>query len=195
MKNTFILLIFLTFNQLFSQEVIEMKQVYIENKLMHKVLNHELLTGTAQVKRKNGHLVYEEKYKNGIILSSNLYFNGKEIRVSNKSIYNPRKPLTLSKEYSYDLKGDIFEITTYNDDGIKRLYEQFTNGNISYSCQYLGKKKHGLELGYRDGGKKMTFSCEYLNGKKNGTEYCLNKKGVETKKQYRNGKKIKLPNP
>jgi len=168
-----------------------MKEVYIENNLVYKNSTNELFTGIAQSKRKNGHLVYEEEYKNGIILYSNLYFNGKEIRVSNKSIYNVNKPLALSKEYSYDLKGEIFEITTYDDNGIKILYEQFTNGKVSYSCQYLGKKKHGIKLGYKDGGEKMTFRCEYINGKKNGTEYCLKDDGTETKKEYRNGKKIK----
>jgi len=191
MRNLLILLMFFTFNELISQEIIGMKEVYIENNLVYKNATDELFSGITQSKRKNGHLVYEEKYENGIILSSNLYYNGKEIRISNKTIYNPNKPLTLSKEYSYDLKGEVFEITTYNDDGVKILYEQFTNGKVSYSCQYLGKKKHGLELGYRDGGEKMTFRCEYINGKKNGTEYCLNEKGIETKKEYVNGKKIK----
>lgn len=191
MRNLLILLVFFTFNELISQEIVKMKEVYIDKNLVYKSSNNELLTGTAQSKRRNGHLVYEEEYENGIILSSNLYYNGKEIRVSNKTIYNPNKPLTLSKEYSYDLKGEIFEITTYNDDGVKILYEQFTNGKISYSCKYLGKKKHGLELGYRDGGEKMTFRCEYINGKKNSTEYCLKEDGTETKKQYKLGKRIK----
>ncbi|WP_152596379.1 hypothetical protein [Algibacter lectus] len=168
-----------------------MKEVYEENDLVYKIADEGLFTGIAQVKRKNGHLVYEETFENGVILSSNLYFNGKEKRVSNKSIYNPNKPLALSKEYSYDLEGGVFEITTYNHDGLKILYEQFTNGNISYSCQYLGKKKNGVEMGYRDGGEKMTFRCEYINGKKNGTEYCLKEDGTETKKQYKLGKRIK----
>lgn len=191
MRNFLVLLIFFTFNKLISQEIIGMKEVYIDNDLVYKNADDGLFTGIVQSKRKNGHLVYEEEYEKGIILSSNLYYNGKEKRVSNKAIYNPNKPLVLSKEYSYDLKYKIFEITTYNDDGLKILYEQFTNGKVSYSCQYLGKKKHGLELGYRDGGEKMTFRCEYINGKKNGTEYCLNEKGIETKKEYLNGKKIK----
>ncbi|WP_139254319.1 hypothetical protein [Cellulophaga fucicola] len=168
-----------------------MKEVYIDNDLVYKSADDGLFTGIAQSKRKSGHLVYEEEYEKGIILSSKLYYNGKEKRVSNKAIYNPKKPLILSKEYSYDLKSEIFEITTYNNDGLKILYEQFTNGKVSYSCEYLGKKKHGLELGYRDGGEKMTFSCEYINGKKNGTEYCLKEDGTERKRQFKLGKKVK----
>jgi len=191
MRNLLILLMFFTFNELISQEIIGMKEVYIENNLVYKNATDELFSGIAQSKRKNGHLVYEEEYKNGIILSSNLYYNGKEIRVSNKTIYNPNKPLVLSKEIKYHLDGEIFETTTYNDDGIKILVEQFKNGKLTYSCQYLGKKKHGLQLGYGENGEKMTYRCEFINGKKNGTEYCLNDDGTETKKEYRNGKKIK----
>ena len=190
-RNLLILLMFFTFNELISQEKIGMKETYIENNLVYKASNDQLFTGIAQSKRKNGHLVYEEEYKNGIVLSSNLYYNGKEIRVSNKTIYNPNKPFILSKEIKYHLDGEIFETTTYNDDGIKILVEQFKNGKRTYSCQYLGKKKNGLELGYGENGEKLTYSCEFINGNKNGTEYCLNEDGTETKKEYKNGKKIK----
>ncbi|MCB4800130.1 hypothetical protein [Neotamlana laminarinivorans] len=190
-RNLLTLIALLIFNELISQEIIGMKEVYIENKLVYKIATDELFTGIAQSKRKNGHLVYDEEYKKGIILLSNLYYNGKKRRVYNKTIYNPNKPLVLSKEIKYHLDGEMFETTTYNKKGVKILYEQFTNGKVSYSCQYFGKKKHGLELGYRDGGEKITFRCEYINGKKNGTEYCLKEDGTETKKQYKFGKKIK----
>ena len=191
MRNILILLILFAYNNTIAQEVIEMKEVYDENNLVYKISDDGLFTGIAQVKRKNGHLVYEEEFKNGVILFSYLYFNGKEKRLSTKTIYNPKKPNVLLKEFMYDLQNEIFEIHTYNDDGIKILREQFTNGKVSYSCQYLGKKKHGIELGYKDGGEKMTFRCEYINGKKNGTEYCLKEDGTETKKQYKLGKRIK----
>ncbi len=190
-RNLLILLMFFTFNELISQEKIGMKETYIENNLVYKASNDQLFTGIAQNKRKNGHLVYEEEYKNGIIISSNLYYNAKEIRVSNKTIYNQNKPFILSKEIKYHLDGEIFETTTYNNDGTKILIEQFKNGKLTYSCQYLGKKKNGLELGYGENREKLTYSCEFINGKKNGTEYCLNDDGIETKKEYRNGKKIK----
>ncbi len=161
MRNILILLMFFSFNELISQEKIGMKEVYLENNLVYKNASDELFTGIAQSKRKNGHLVYEEEYKNGIILSSNLFYNGKEIRVSNKTIYNTNKPLVLSKEIKYHLDGEIFETTTYNDDGIKILVEQFENGKLTYSCQYLGKKKHGIQLGYRENGEKMSESLQY----------------------------------
>lgn len=166
MRNFLILLFFFAYNEMISQEKIGMEEIYIENNLVYKISNGKRFTGITQSKRKNGHLVYEEEYKNGIILSSNLYYNGKEIRISNKTIYNPNKPFIISKEHKYNLNGEIFETITYNEDGIKILIEQFKNEKLRYSCQYLGKKK-------------------------NGTEYCLNDDGTETKKEYRNGKKIK----
>ncbi len=52
MRNLLILLMFFTFNKLISQEIIGMKEVYIENNLVYKVIDDELFTGIAQVKRK-----------------------------------------------------------------------------------------------------------------------------------------------
>lgn len=157
---------FFSFNPLISQETLAIKEVYIDNNLAYKSVDDHLFTGIAQSKRKNGHLSFEEEYKNGIILSYSLYYNGKEKRVSNKTIYNPDKPFVVSKKHKYHLEGEIYETITYNDDGVKILEEQFINGELTYSCQYLGKKKHGIE-------------------------YCHNKKGIEIKNEYRNGKKIK----
>lgn len=191
MRNILILLMLLTFNKLISQEKIGMKETYIDNNLVYKVSNDQLFTGIAQSHRNNGHLVYEEEYNNGIILSSNSYFNGKEIRVSSKIIYNPNKPFIVSKEIKYHLDGEIFETTTYNEDGIKILVEQFKNGKLIYSCQYSGKKKNGLVLSYEENGEKLQYRCEFINGKKNGTEYCLKDDGTETRTEFRNGKKIK----
>lgn len=186
-------LVLINTNQLIRQEKIGMKEVYIHNNLVYKISNDSLLNGVAQRKRKNGHLVYEEEYKKGVILVSKLYFNGKAKIVSNKSIYNPKKPQVLSKEYAYNLNGEIIEVKTYDDNGVKVLLEQFQNGKLTYSCQYIGKKKHGLELGYigSKDGKKPTYRCEYVNGKKHGTQYCLNEKGIEEIKRFNNGKRIK----
>uniref|UniRef100_UPI0040497019 hypothetical protein n=1 Tax=Gelidibacter sp. TaxID=2018083 RepID=UPI0040497019 len=191
MKTILIILMFFTFNKLLSQETVAMKEVYIVNNLAYKIGSDNLFSGIAQVKRNNGHLVYEEEFKNGVIIFSYLYFNGKEKRLSTKTIFNPNKPYIYLKEFSYHLNGEIFEIRTYNEDGIKILIEQFQNGKLSYSCQYLGNKKNGIELGFSNSDEKITFRCEYINGKKHGIEYCLKKDGTETKKKYQNGKKIK----
>ena len=166
MKNLIILLIFFSFNKLISQEIVDVKEIYTENNLIYKSSDENLFTGIAQDKRRNGHLVYEEEYKNGIILSSNLYYNGKEKRIATKTIYNPNNPFVSSKEYSYDLKGEIFKTITYNADGIKILEKQFKNGKMTYSCQYNGEKKHGEELVYEQDGVTITCRTEYNRGKK-----------------------------
>ncbi|MFH4966552.1 hypothetical protein V8G69_16265 [Gaetbulibacter sp. M235] len=143
-----------------------MKETYIENNLVYKSSNNELFTGIAQSKKKNGHLVYEEVYENGVIFFSNLYFNGKEKRISNKTIYNQNKPFTPSKKNEYHLDGSIFQIIHYNKDGIKILFESYKNGKLIYSCQYSGKKKHGFEIGYDENNQQEICKIEYSNGKK-----------------------------
>ena len=189
MKKILILLIFFSIKT-FSQEIVEIRDVYVENNLIYKNSNEKLFTGIIQKKRRNGHLVFEEKYKNGIILEGNLYFNGKEKRISEKKIYHSEKPQTISKEIKYYLNGEIFQIKTYNNSGFKVLLEQFKNGKRIYSCEYLGKKKNGIELGYRENGT-LFHRCEYKNGKKNGKEFCINEKGEKTTWEYKNGKKVK----
>lgn len=192
MRKLLILLFLFSFNTSISQEIVSLKEVYMDHhNLVYTINNDKLFTGTAQSKRKNGHLVYEEIYKNGIILYDNLYFNGKKVSVSDKRIYHPDKPFVLSKEHKYHSNGAIYETTTYNDDGIKILKEEFENGKLAYSCQYFGKKKHGLELGYQENSEKLMYRCEYQNGKRHGKEYCLNEDGVLIIKEYQNGKRIK----
>lgn len=166
MKDLIILLILFSFNKLNSQEIVDMKEVYNENNLVYKSSNENLFSGIAQNKRRNGHLVYEEEYKNGIILLSNLYYNGKEKRIATKTIYNPNKPFASTKEYNYDLEGEIFKTITYNSNGIRILEEQFKNGKLTYSCQYNGEKKHGEELVYEEDGVTINCRTEYNKGKK-----------------------------
>ncbi len=165
-----ILFFFLILNTyaLLAQEIVEWKEVYNtdHNDLTYKISNDKIFTGTVQWKRKNGYLEYEEEYKNGIILSSNSYYRGKHNIISNKTIYHSNNPSIILKEHKYNLKNEIFETITYNDDGLRILIEQFNNRKLIYSCQYLGKKKHGLELCYGEDGKKMNYQCKFINGKK-----------------------------
>ncbi|MCH3882995.1 MULTISPECIES: toxin-antitoxin system YwqK family antitoxin [Tenacibaculum] len=191
MSKILILIIFLSFNKITSQEIIGIDDTYIENNLVYKISNDSLFNGIAQRKRRNGHLVFETKFKKGIIISSKIYYNGKIKRVSNKTIYNSEKPYLKSKEYKYNLESEIFETTTYNENGEKILLEQFKKGKLTYSCEYLGKKKHGIELGYEENGEKLTYSCEYKNGKKHGEELCIKCGDKKRVTKYENGKKIK----
>ncbi len=163
-KNLFVLVFFLNCCYVVSQDTVQMQQVYIDNELVYKVSDKERFTGVAQFKRKNGHLVYEEEYKDGVILSYSSYFNGKEKIIAHKTIFNRYKLWTISKEYGYNLKSELTSITSYNENGIRILEEEFESGQLTYSCQYLGKKKHGIAFCYSKDGEKLTF--EYVHGKK-----------------------------
>lgn len=146
-----------------SQDTLDIKEVYIDNDLVYK-MDGQRFTGLAQRKRKNGHLTYEENYKDGVILSSNLYFNTKEKKVSNKTIYNRYKLWVIEKEISYRLSKDTLGIKSYDENGKKVLLEQFENNKLTYSCEYNGRKRHGKEFCYDDDGNELIF--EYINGKK-----------------------------
>ncbi|MCL6273281.1 hypothetical protein M3P19_04630 [Muricauda sp. 2012CJ35-5] len=151
----------------FGQDTLAMKEVYIDNDLVYK-MNGERLTGVAQSIRKNGHLVYEEIYNDGVVRSSNLYFNGKEKIISDQTIYQRYKPWVLSKEIQYNLKGEVIETVDYDEYGIKKLVKRFENGELSYYGEYNGKKKHGKEYCFTDEGEKLEF--EYINGKQQKKE-------------------------
>lgn len=191
MKNSLTLIILFFSNQLIGQEIVRMKDTYIDGNLVYKVVNDSLFNGISNHKRKNGDLVYEEEFKNGVILLSRMYFNGKKKRVSNKIIYNSTKPYVISKENLYNLESEVFRIITYNNDGVKILVEQFKKGKLIYSCQYSGKKKHGIELGYSESGELLIHSCEYKKGKKDGEELCTDKEGKKIIRKYKKGRRIK----
>ncbi|MCL6265857.1 hypothetical protein [Flagellimonas myxillae] len=162
-KNALLIISILVSCHTFSQDTLGMKEVYIDNDLVYK-MNGERLTGVAQHKRKNGHLVYEEIYNDGVVLSSNLYFNGKQKIVCDKTIYQRYKPWVIAKEFSYNLKGEIIETIDYDENGVKKLVKRFENGELNYYGEYHGKKKHGKEYCFTDDREKLEF--EYVNGKK-----------------------------
>lgn len=163
LKYLILLVLISTSFEMSSQDTLDMKEVYIDNDLVYK-MDGQRFTGLVQRKRKNGHLTYEEKYKDGVILSSNLYFNTKEKKVSNRTIYNRYKLWVLEKEISFRLSKDTFEIKSYDENGKKILLEQFEKSKVIYSCEYNGRKRHGKELCYDDDGNELIF--EYINGKK-----------------------------
>ena len=191
MRRLLLFIAFIFFNQLISQEIVGLNDVYVENDLAYKVTDHQLFTGISQRRRKNGHLVYEEEFKDGIIITSKLYYNTKNKLISDKTIFNPNRPFVISKEHRFDLDGQIFRTITYNQEGLKILEEQFKNGHLILSSEYKGKKKHGFELGYRENEEILIYRCEYINGKKHGKEYCLDEDGTERIRRYHNGKRIK----
>ncbi|WP_339841382.1 hypothetical protein [uncultured Maribacter sp.] len=158
----FLVLISISF-EVSSQDTLDMKEVYIDNDLVYK-MDGQRFTGLAQDKRKNGKLNYEEQYKDGVILWSNLYFNTKEKLVSDKTLYHKYKLGVIEKVIRLRLSQDTLEVKTYDEKGKKVLLEQYEDGKVTYSCEYNGRKKHGKEFCYDDDGNELIF--EYNNGKK-----------------------------
>lgn len=152
-----------TFAQVVSQERVELKEVYYENNLVYKIVNDSLFTGIVHRTRKNGHIVYEEKYEKGIILNNKLYYNRSNKMISEEIIYNSINPNVRSKKIKYGLSKDWKEITYYNEVGEKELIEKFTKEKLFYSCEFLNNKKHGIEFTLCND-KKLFIN--YVNGKK-----------------------------
>jgi antitoxin component YwqK of YwqJK toxin-antitoxin module len=159
-----LLLVFISSSlEMISQDTLGMKEVYIDNDLVYK-MDGQRFTGLAQDKRKNGKLNYEEQYKDGVILWSNLYFNTKKKLISDKTLYHKYKLWVIEKEIRLRLSQDTLEVKTYNENGEKVLLQQYENNKLTYRCEYKGRKKHGKEFCYDDNGNELVF--EYINGKK-----------------------------
>ena len=169
MKNILILLMFFTSLNLISQERISINDIYIgEDNIAYRTDNDQKFTGFAQKVRKNGHVVYEDQFDNGIIISHSVFFNSSDKKLAGKMIYNKDKPFVFEKfiEYKSNRNGHWTEVEYYDQNGHKILEEIVSDG-------------------------KTTYRCEFLNGKKHGTESCINKDGTELTTEYENGKKLK----
>ncbi|MFI1770338.1 hypothetical protein [Thalassobellus citreus] len=159
----------LTFSKILGQEILSVKDIYLdENNIAYKIDNDQKFTGFAQKVRNNGHVVYEDEFKDGIILVHFVYFNLSDKELVGKMIYNTNKPFTPEKKIQFksNKKATWQEIEYYDQDGNKILEETITEGIT-------------------------TYRCEFLNGKKHGTEICSNKEGKKLTSHFKNGKKIK----
>lgn len=166
MRNILILILFFTFNQLISQENIGLKDVYYENDLAHKVSDNKLFSGIAQKVRRNGHLVYDEVYENGILIKSTEYYNRTEKPIPARVVFYYENSTAPKTKIIYDLSQPRIEHIHYNQYGEKVMNEIYTEDIL-------------------------TYKCKYVNGKKHGTEFCINEDGTILTIEYSNGKKIK----
>ena len=164
MKNILLIILFCSFNGLFAQEKVGLKEIYVENSLAYKVANEELFSGKAQKVRKNGHLVYEELYEKGIPIKSILYYNGTEKPKPVVMTEFYEKTFDKEKVTTYGLSKPTVEFKYYDRNGKKTLIEEYYNGKLTYRCEYLKNKKHGTEFCQDEDGKQIEI--EYRNGKK-----------------------------
>ncbi len=164
MKNILLIIIFCSFSGLFAQEKVGLKEIYVENDLAYKVSNDQLFSGQAQKVRRNGHLVYEEYYENGIPIKSILYYNGTEKPKPVELIEFYDKTFDKKKVTRYGLSKPTIEYKYYAQNGNKTLIEEYENDKLTYRCEYQNGKKHGIEFCFDDDGKELKI--EYRNGKK-----------------------------
>jgi len=163
------ILIFCTFlffgNFVFSQQIVSFNETYISDEnLVYNTQTDKPFTGKAQRKRKNGHLVYEEEYKNGFIIESTVYYNRtKEPTPATKFLYDEKNNFRAIKKIQFGLKKNTKMITHFDINGRKKLFESYLDGNLIYSCEYKNNRKHGKEFCIVDG---EDIVIEYINGKK-----------------------------
>tara|TARA_R110002167_G_scaffold363604_2_gene584221 strand:+ start:440 stop:1027 length:588 start_codon:yes stop_codon:yes gene_type:complete len=149
-----------------GQEIVGVKDIYFENELAYKILDNHRFTGIAQKVRKNGHVIYEETFDDGVILTFVVYYNGRDKEISEKMFYNRYKTFVPEKNIKYitNKKGKSEQIEYYDEDGLKILEETITEGITTYRCEFLNGKKHGQEFCFDDDGNELII--KYINGKK-----------------------------
>lgn len=164
MKKIPLITILLLFHGVFAQEIVGLKEIYVANNLAYKVADDQLFSGQAQKVRKNGHLVYEEYYENGVPIKSILYYNRTEKPIPAKKTEFYDNSFNKKKETIYGLSKPTVAHTYYDYNGNKTLIERYENEKLIYSCEFLDDKKHGTEFCYNEDGTELTI--EYRNGKK-----------------------------
>ncbi|WP_072995812.1 hypothetical protein [Pseudozobellia thermophila] len=167
MKNLIVQISFLfLFNHfgLFAQDTISNEKIYIDNDLAFKYSDGQPFSGIAQIRKKNGQIAFEMEYEDGVILKQYVYYRRKKNnrKLATKVLYDPQKPWKEVTEIRYF--SSFEEWTFYDENGNRTLKEQRKNGEIIYSCEYSGRKKHGQEMCLDDDGAKMFI--EYVNGKR-----------------------------
>ena len=160
MKNL-ILLFFLFSLNIYSQDSLTIKQVHFEKGTCYRNDNNGLFSGKAQSYKHKKHLVFETEFKNGILIKSIEYFNGKKRKIAEEIYYGNygAKQKKIKYEYSIDYKW----IEYYNENSQKVLEEEYENGNLVYKCEYLNNKKNGIAFRINKNGEKS--ECKFENGK------------------------------
>ncbi|MEN2401708.1 hypothetical protein GKZ90_0018095 [Flavobacterium sp. MC2016-06] len=156
--------------QCFSQEnkVFTPEEIYQKDGLIYKTANDSIFTGSIEFRRwTNNILLAKKDYKDGYIILATEYYNKSAKGIpSRKTYYYDHEYFKKKKTDRLDFDGTVDSTIYFDENGNKINEEFFSNG-------------------------KLTFSCEYKDGKKNGKEFCLSKKGEEINSIYENGKKIK----
>lgn len=158
-----VILIFL-YNSAFSQEKLNTFEIYKKDNIHFKKADDSLFTGIAEFKRKNGHIVFEEFYKDGYLTKYVIYYNLKVQIVSTEILYYDKSENKKMKTEFSSVENERKEITHYDINGKKVLNEIYKKDVLAYSCEFLNNKKHGKEYCVTDIGDINTEF--YENGKR-----------------------------
>ena len=87
MKFLYILFVVLC-GKIYSQETSKNSEIFKKDNLVYKTENSQLFTGKTQSFKSNNHLLLEREYIKGILRKYIIYYNGKDIIVSDEEYYN-----------------------------------------------------------------------------------------------------------
>ena len=123
--------------------------------------NNKLFTGKIQKIKKKNHVVFEVEFQNGISLNNTTYFNGKEKIISDEKFYDTERRIIKHIKYSFDNK--YTWINYYEENGNKKLEEDYNNGTLVYKCEYVNNRKNGTSFSINEKGELK--ECNWQNGK------------------------------
>lgn len=161
MKKLLTALLFLGGIQLYAQDTLRVKQVYLDQDIAYLEEGGARFTGMLESKRKNDLPSIQQYYQDGIIQSEVVYYKGNEVKPMFKTVYQAEKPGTYQKIFYYHKKKNKYRITSFDAEGNQVHIEQYVNGKLTYSCEYAGPKKHGKEICYKENGEQTVIEYEY----------------------------------
>ncbi|RMB63948.1 hypothetical protein EAX61_00780 [Dokdonia sinensis] len=166
MKYIFNLLFLICCTLTYGQDTLSLKKLSYENNLAYSDIDDNLFTGVAQKVRKNGHVVFEELYRDGVILEYREYYNFHSKTLAKKIHYHEENPFRKKEQIRYytNNKDSITEYTFYDKNQLKTLVKRYRDTTLIYSIPYLNGKKNGQEFCFDNEGKPMI--TEFVNGKK-----------------------------
>ena len=165
MKLIYIFLLLFISSKSFGQDIIDLDHVYFENNQAYNLLNHQLLTGIVQDKKKNGHVKYEFFYEKGRFVKSYEYYNTKAGQhIYSEKIYDPSTS-KIVKEIRYRLSDkESYSILLYDEFQQIMTHDYYKNEKIIRHESFQNRKKHGKWFCTLEDGS--ICETEYLNNKK-----------------------------
>lgn len=169
MKRIILVLFILISSHSIGQEILlSYSDIYLNDSLTYNKKDNLLFSGSAELKKNNGVLVFKKDYENGCQTKDTRYYNkSAKGKISKETYYYSKHFLKKQAEVFFHSTGEIY---------LKKYFD------------LAGKQT--LEESFDDNGK-LIYSCEYKNGKKNGKEFCITKKCDSQTDYYVNGKIVK----